>query len=645
MIIGTAGHIDHGKTTLIRALTGVDTDRLQEEKARGISIELGYAYVPLPDGQVLGFIDVPGHEKFVHTMAAGAAGIDHVLLVVAADDGVMPQTREHLAIVQLLGVREATVAITKADRVDTARLRQVEREVQALLAGTSLADAPVFCTAAAQTNDTGTAALRAHLEHHAQQADQRSAHGLFRLAVDRVFTLAGQGTIVTGTVFSGELRVEDSAQHSASGQGIRVRGIHAQNRASDTARAGQRCALKLAGIAKDAIGRGDWIADPRAVRASQRVDVQWQSLPDAPAIAPWASVHVHAATAHCTAHVVPLQDGNIAPGSQTRAQLVLDAPLYLLPGDRFIVRNAQASQTIAGGSVLDPDAPARKRRSPERLAWLNALQQLIDDGDFEALTAQAPYGMERSRLQRLCGMDLQQQMLPAATRGLPLSGDDALLVHEATYRHLQEQVLSTLQGFHQRFPDEPGVNSARLRRMACPALPHDVLWRALLTDLAERGAIATHGAWLHLPGHHLQLSSAEQALAERIQPAIAAGRYDPPWVRDLARDHQVGEATLRQLCAKLARQGVLHQVVKDLFYDSAHMDALAALIAHLCTEARQTGGPGEVSAAAFRDATGLGRKRAIQLLEYFDRVGYTRRIRDAHVVRPDAHWGGQGSIH
>jgi len=642
MIIGTAGHIDHGKTTLVRALTGVDTDRLQEEKVRGISIELGYAYVPLPDGQVLGFIDVPGHEKFVHTMAAGAAGIDHALLVVAADDGVMPQTREHLAIVLLLGVREASIAITKADRVDDARLQQTEREVRALLAGTPLAGAPLFRTAAAQAGDAGTAALQAHLWQRAALAAQRQARGLFRLAVDRVFTLPGQGTIVTGTVFAGELPLEGSAQHSASGQPVRVRGIHAQNRASGSARAGQRCALKLQGIAKDAIARGDWIADPRALRASQRIDVQWQSLPDAPAIEPWTSVHVHAATAHCTAHVVPLHEGGIAPGGQARAQLVLDAPLFLLPGDRFIVRNAQASQTIAGGRVLDPDAPARKRRSHERMAWLDAMQQLIDGGDAEALIAQAPYGMERGRLQRLCGRELAQQALPAATRSLPLPGGDALLLHEANWQQWQAQLLATLQQFHEHYPDEPGVNSARLRRMACPAMQQEPLWRALLADLAEHGAIAARGAWLHLPSHRLQLSGTEQALAEQLQPAIAAGRYDPPWVRELARDHQLGEEVVRQLCAKLARQGALHQVVKDLFYASGRMDELAALLARLAAEARQAGGPGAVPAAAFRDATGLGRKRAIQLLEYFDRVGYTRRVRDAHLIRPDAHWGSQG---
>ncbi|MDR0200919.1 MAG: selenocysteine-specific translation elongation factor, partial [Delftia acidovorans] len=366
MIIGTAGHIDHGKTTLVRALTGVDTDRLKEEKARGISIELGYAYTPLPNGEVLGIIDVPGHEKFVHTMAAGAVGIDHALLVVAADDGVMPQTREHLDILQLLGVREATVALTKADRATPERLQQVRAEIQALLAPTPLAGAPVFPTAAALPDDAGVAQLREHLMARAQSIPARASDGLFRLAVDRSFTLPGQGTVVTGTVFGGQVKVGDTLVHSASGTEVRLRSLHAQNQASEQGLAGQRCALNLSGIAKEDITRGDWIADARLLQASDRIDVRLQLLADAPPLAQWAPVHVHIGTARCTAHVALLQDQPLGPGEQAIVQLVLDAPVHAQPGDRLIVRNAQASRTIAGGSVIDPFAPARKRRSPER---------------------------------------------------------------------------------------------------------------------------------------------------------------------------------------------------------------------------------------------------------------------------------------
>lgn len=636
MIIGTAGHIDHGKTTLVRALTGVETDRLKEEKERGISIELGYAYAPLPNGEVLGIIDVPGHEKFVHTMAAGAVGIDHALLVVAADDGVMPQTREHLDIVLLLGVRRASVALTKSDRASPERLAQVRADIAALLAPTALAGAPVFATAATHAGDAGVAALRTHLETVAQSQPARTQGGLFRLAVDRVFTLPGQGTVVTGTVFGGQVQVGDSLVHSASGQAVRVRSIHAQNQASSRGLAGQRCALNLAGITKETIHRGDWIADARLLQASERIDVRLRLLPDAPRMAQWTAMHVHLGTAHLTAHVALLEGEHIEPGSEVRAQLVLSHPVHTVPGDRLIVRNAQASRTMAGGSVIDPAAPARKRRSAERVLALNALEALAQHGDISAVVQQAPHGIAQSQLVRLSGRLLQADELPHAMQ-LPLGQGDALLLDAMRWRLLRAQVLESLERFHGKNADEPGINAARLRRIALPGLQqaaHDALWRGLLDALLQDGNLAQSGAWLHLPGHSVQLSAAEESLAQKLLPALQAGHFDPPWVRDLAQDTHSGEEPVRQLLRKLARQGLVFQVVKDLFYAAPCMDALAALVRTLAQHTAQ----GEVEAKAFRDATGLGRKRAIQILEFFDRVGYTRRVRDAHLLRPDAHW-------
>ena len=652
MIIGTAGHIDHGKTTLVRALTGVDTDRLKEEKERGISIELGYAYAPLPDGGVLGIIDVPGHEKFVHTMAAGAVGIDHALLVVAADDGVMPQTREHLDIVLLLGVQRASVALTKSDRVPPERLAQVRADIAALLAPTVLAGAPVFATAATQADDAGVAALRTHLQNVAQSQPARAQGGLFRLAVDRVFTLPGQGTVVTGTVFGGQVHVGDSLVHSASGQALRVRSIHAQNQASAQGVAGQRCALNLAGIAKDAIHRGDWMADARLLQESERIDVRLRLLPGAPRMAQWTPVHVHLGTGHHTAHVALLEGTHIEPGSEVRAQLVLSHPVHAVPGDRLIVRNAQASRTIAGGSVIDPFAPARKRRSSERMQALDALEMLAQQGNASAVVAQAPHGIAQSQLVRLAGRLLLPGDLPEGTLQLPLGQGDVLLLSAARWQLLRAQVLEGLQRFHTKSSDEPGVNAARLRRMTLPGLQqgaHDALWRGLLDALLQDGSLAQSGAWLHLPGHSVRLSAAEDRLAQQLLPALQAGHFDPPWVRDLARDTQAGDEPVRQLLRKLARQGLVFQPVKDLFYAAPAMDALAALLRTLAVQAAADGagdgasgagsaGAAAVQAHAFRDATGLGRKRAIQLLEFFNRIGFTRRVEGGHLLRPDAQW-------
>ena len=365
MIVGTAGHIDHGKTTLVRALTGVDTDRLKEEKARGISIELGYAYTPLDNGDVLGFIDVPGHEKLVHTMAAGASGIDFGLLVVAADDGVMPQTREHLAILSLLGVARGAVALTKADRADAAQLAAARDGIAALTAGTFLDGAPVFELCAARAGDAGTERLRRHLHEAAQALGQRRDDGLFRLAVDRVFTLAGHGTVVTGTAHAGLARAGDESADlrlMPAGERLRVRGIHAQNRPSETGAAGQRCALNLAGIDKNAIARGDWVADARCFLPSRHVDVELTLLPGGEAdaagaagtVRAWTPLHVHIGAARHLAHAVPLSAETLAPGQSGWAQLVFDAPVCAMPGDRYIVRNAQATRTVGGAACSIP---------------------------------------------------------------------------------------------------------------------------------------------------------------------------------------------------------------------------------------------------------------------------------------------------
>jgi len=633
MIVGTAGHIDHGKTSLVRALSGVDTDRLKEEKARGISIELGYAYVPLENGDVLGMIDVPGHEKLVHTMTAGASGIDFALLVIAADDGVMPQTREHLAIVELLGIERGAVALTKIDRVDAQRLREARAEVAAFLSGGVLQDAPVFDTCATCADDPGVAALKAHLHAAAAAWRMKRDDGLFRLAVDRVFTLAGQGTIVTGTVVSGRVDVGDTMLLAPKNQPVRVRGIHAQNRPATRGRAGERCALNLAGIEKSAIDRGDWVVDPRLSQASERLDVMLTLLADAPlTLEHWAPLHVHLGTQHQVAHVALLDGDTLAAGQRARVQLVFERPVCALPGDRFVVRNAQANRTVGGGHVLDPFAPSRKRRSAERLAWLDAIQGMLDTGTLDALLARAPHGLSRSLLERLTGMPAAALELPPDTHAVELPGHDALLVADAAWRALASRLIATLAQYHERSPDELGPDVSHLRRIAAP-LASDALWRALVDDAAARGEVVKQGPWLHLPDHAVTLDDADRALAAAVLPAVKAGRFDPPWVRDLASAHGVTEDRMRQLMRKLARRGELFQVVRDLFY---HADVIRELASIAADEARKNAGT--VAAGPFRDVTGLGRKRAIQLLEFFDRVGYTRFHRGLHLMRTDSRW-------
>ena len=642
MIVGTAGHIDHGKTTLTRALTGVHTDRLKEEQARGISIELGYAYLPLADGTVLGVIDVPGHEKFIRTMASGVTGIDFALLVVAADDGVMPQTHEHLAILRLLGVTRGAVALSKVDRADSARVAQVEADIEALLAGTPLAGSPIFPTAASRDNDPGVAALLAHLTQVARSLPQRDERRLFRLGVDRVFTLSGQGTVVTGTALAGMATVGDSLQLAPGGAGARVRSIHAQNRAAGSGMAGQRLALNLAGIDREAIERGNWIVAPALAQCSERIDVELTLLPDAGVqLKAWSPLHVHLGAAHQLARAVVIDGDTLSPGQTARVQLVFDAPMHAVPGDRFVVRNAQATQTVGGGMVLDPFGPARKRRSPARLAWLDALATFVAHGNYAALLAQSPLGLRESLLVRLSLLPAAVIALPDDTRRIALRGGDALLLAPQALALLEERVLAALAVFHARAPDEAGPELWRLKRIV-DAEMEDALWSFLVDGLLAGGAVMARGASLHLPGHSVELTPEEQAMAEPMLAALEQGRFEPPWTRDLSRQFGVEEGETRRLLRKLAKAGQINQVVHDLFYHPAALAELALLVRQLAQQAEGEAGlpegSGAVGAASFRDASGLGRKRAIQVLEYFDRVGYTRRVGNGHLLRPHAKW-------
>ena len=632
MIVGTAGHIDHGKTTLTRALTGVDTDRLKEEKERGISIELGYAYAPLPSGAVLGVIDVPGHEKFIRTMASGVTGIDLALLVVAADDGVMPQTVEHLAILQLLGVRKAAVVLTKTDRADAAQITAVATEVANLLASTPFAGAPLFRTQATMPGDPGVAALRGWLDDVAQTLPGRDEQRLFRLGVDRVFTLTGQGTVVTGTALSGSAAPGDVLTLMPSGLQVRVRAVHAQNRPAERGFAGQRLALNLAGVAREEVARGDWLVAPLLAEPTERLDVSVSILADAGAtLGTWQPVHVHLGAAHRTAHIVPLDGDSIAPGAEARAQLVFEQPLHAAPGDRFVLRNAQASRTIGGGVVLDPWGAARKRRSAARLSWLDALAAFVRTGDLAALVAASPSGIARSLLARLTLRPPTLLAAPADAVQLSLPDGDALFIGAGQLATLRQRVLEGLTHFHAAQPDEAGPELWRLKRMVL-ADAGDGLWAGLIAGMLEENVIAQTGHSLHLPTHSVSLTEAEEAQAARLLEQLRAGRFDPPWVRDLASQFALQEADVRKLLRKLARAGQVSQIVPDLFYHPQPLAELAQIVASLPV----------AQAASFRDATGLGRKRAIQVLEFFDRVGYTRRVRDTHLLRPNARWPGTG---
>ena len=644
MIVGTAGHIDHGKTLLVKALTGVDADRLQEEKARGITIDLGYAYRPLPGGEVLGFVDVPGHEKFIHNMLAGATGIDHVLLVVAADDGPMPQTREHLAILDLLGLHDGVVALTKIDRVDAARREAAIGEVRQMLAASGCSGFPILPVSAVSGEGIGelTALLEdAALSMSSAHAPCKRAGGHFRLAVDRSFTLSGIGTVVTGTVFAGQVAVGDRLMISPLGVEVRVRGLHAQNRAAEVGVLGQRCALNVVAPQLDRrdITRGQWLLGTPLHAPADRIDARLALLPgEARPMRHWTPVHVHLGASHVSGRVALLNDEALPPGQSALVQLVLDQAIGALHGDRFIVRDQSAQRTLGGGQVLDAFPPLRGRRKPQRSAWLRALEAPVPQAALQQLLELQSTGVNLGWFAQL--HNLGDAGLAEVLRAVPMQtikpgggaqARPALAFSPAHWTGCVDAVLSWLAAYHERMPDNAGAGIDELRA-ALPDRPAATVVGAILEALIESGRIVRAGSRFQLPGHEVKLNPAEQALWERAWPVLDAAGLAPPRVAELAHRLHAKDELLRQLFRKLVRMGQLHQVRTEVFFLPQAMARLAAQteeLAHAHPKGIVTVGP-------FRERTGLHRNLGIPVLEYFDRAGFTMRRNDGRRLRRES---------
>ena len=644
MIVGTAGHIDHGKTSLVKALTGVDADRLKEEKARGITIDLGYAYQPLPGGEVLGFIDVPGHEKFIHNMLAGATGIDHVLLVVAADDGPMPQTIEHLAILGQLGLDRGVVALTKIDRVDAARRAEAIEEIRRLVAGTVQAGFPVLPVSS--LSGEGLGELRAHLQNAAECAALVGNTGdasPFRLAIDRSFTLDGIGTVVTGTVFDGQVTVGDRLMISPLGLEVRVRSLHAQSRQAESGSRGQRCALNIVAPQLDRrqIERGQWLLAPALHAPTQRLDVRLALLPsEARALRHWTPVHVHLGAAHAHGRVALLQDAALQPGESALVQLVLDQPVGALHGDRFILRDQSAQRTLGGGRVLDASPPERGRRKPQRAAWLAALEAETPQVALAKLLDASPVGIDLAWFARLFKRGDAALVPWLATTGAHVLQKNAGIAGSADaprafstthWQQLAEQALATLGRYHERLPDSAGANLQELRGLM-PQRPEATVVLSLLDTAIAQQRVSRVGARYQLVGHCVTLSEVERQLWERALPRLACAALAPPQVPELARDLGVNEESLRTLFCRLARMGRLHRVRREVFF----LPQTVALLAAQTETLAQASPHGVVTVGPFRDITGLHRNLGIPMLEFFDRAGFTMRRKDGRRVRQDS---------
>ncbi len=632
MIVGTAGHIDHGKTALIRALTGVDTARHKEERARGITIDLGFAYKPLPDGHILGFVDVPGHERFVHNMLAGACGIDFALLVVAADDGPMPQTREHAAILHLLGLSQGMVALTKTDLVESVQLAAVEARIHALIAGTALAGYPLFRVSA--RTGQGIAELAAELEARATNLAPPAAQGQFRLAVDRSFSLTGAGTVVTGTVFSGRVAVGDRLLVSPCAREVRVRAIHAQNRAAQEGCSGQRCALNLVGpqLGRADIVRGDWIVAPAAHAPTARFDAElWLLRDEQRALQHWTPVHVHLGAAFVPAHVAVLDGTALAPGASGLVQLVLDRPIGALHGDRFVLRDQSAQRTLGGGRVIDPFAPVRNRRTPARMAALHALRARSAREALDGLLAACPEGVDLDafalahNLRASEAEALFEASLPApvVVAGRPFG------FRRERHAALRAMIIAAVERHHAARPDLAGATLQQIRMACVENLPLALVH--VLADLeVAAGAIVRAGALFRLPVHR-PAAGTGQPLQAVLLSLLRDADCRPPRVRELALRAKANEKLVRSVLQVLTGESLVYRVSEDYYFSRDAVWKLA-----LRTQQLLTGLPaGVTSIKALRDGLGIGRNLLIELLEFFDSKGFTARVGDGRRMRRD----------
>lgn len=641
MILATAGHIDHGKTALVQALTGVDADRLPEEKRRGLTIDLGFAYTTLPDGTELGFVDVPGHERFLPNMLAGVLSIDCVLLIVAADDGPRPQTLEHLDILELIEVREIIGVITKVDRADAARREAVVAQVRALLATAGYPGATIL--AASSRTGEGIPALTTLLSDRAAAADAaRAAHpvqGGFRLPIDRVFSLPGIGMVVTGTAASGAVVAGDRLMLSPRGVEVRVRGVHAQNRVVERAVAGGRCAINIVGNFPEGAepGRGDWLLAPSLHAPTSRIDVVLRVSRAAPVpLKAGLPVHVHLGTEDRVGRIAMFGVNALTPGEEGLVQLHLDAPTGALWGDRVVLRDHGAINTLAGGRVLDPFPPRRGRTKPERLAALaatretdagTALERLLSEAGFVEL---APFALTRN----LALHDIEELVdaggfVRVGDRRAPSAATRPFLAG------LGDRLTEALAERHRAEPDVLGVpRSVLVRQLRGPA-PEPVL-DAAIGAAVEAGRIVRDGALLRLPVHQPRLTRDDEKLWQRVEPLLAVDDLRPPRVRELAEALGITpEAATRQL-KRFERFGRVAPVASNRFF----LPETVARLADVARELAEADPNGSFTAASFKDRSGTGRNLTIEILEYFDRIGVTRRVGDARVVLR----GGDGAF-
>jgi selenocysteine-specific elongation factor len=629
-IVGTAGHIDHGKTSLIKALTGQDTDRLQEEKDRGISIDLGFAHLDLADGTRAGVVDVPGHERFIRNMLAGAHGLDLVLFTVAADDGVMPQTEEHLDILHLLGIDRAIFVITKIDLTPAARVTEVEQEIQMLTAGTSLQNSPVvhFSFVTGQGLDE----LRSQISHVLRSRRQEPRPGYFRLPVDRVFVLQGHGLVVTGTAQSGEVSVGDRVRCLPADQSFRVRSLQVHNQPVPAATWGQRIALNLSGSEKCSLTRGDVVCDEQLTRSSDRFDASLEVRPSASAgIKNHQRVRVHLGTAERMAKLILLGSNALAkPNEPAFCQIVLSEPLFTLRGDRFIIRDETARRTLGGGVVIHPWPRTHGRREPGLENKLATLQRgnlasvvelfLAESSDFAV-----PLALVSQFLNRRVEETAELLRQADSTRIVRFE-DEQVYTTRQKWMALQDALVAALGHFHGAHPLAAGRDMEDLRDHLPGGVPPR-LFRAFVEQLEIEKTVMRNGSLLRLPTHTITLTADERRLVEQIKGLLATSPLAPPDLKELERAVGIARSRLTEVLRVLERERSIVRVGDDLYFLTESLDQVRRILHEEFSE------QGNITPAMFRDHFNITRKYTIPLLEYLDREGVTVRIGDARRLR------------
>ena len=629
VILGTAGHIDHGKTTLIKALTGIDTDRLKEEKERGITIELGFAHLKLPGGQLLGIVDVPGHEKFVKNMVAGATGIDIVALVIAADEGVMPQTREHLEICQVLNIRHGLVILTKTDMVEPDWLELAREDVTEFLAGTFLADAPIVEVSAVKGD--GLKELVQLLDTMVQEIPERDPGHFFRLPVDRVFTMKGFGTVLTGTTISGEISVGDDVTIYPDGFAGRIRGIQVHSQDVNDVRAGLRTAINLQGVEKAQIERGHIIAAKDSLRTTYMVDVHLGLLESAPRkLKNRSKARFHTGTSEIIATVVLLDQEELKPGDRCFAQIRLDQPTAVLIRDRFVLRSYSPVRAIGGGEVLHALPRKKKRFSEDALKELKVLKE----GDLSEIVKQFVFmgrsqGLEQRDLPFLANtrkkrLDEVLRRLMAQREVVQYDPERGSLIHAHYLDKAKEEILNTLAAYHQDFPLKAGLSKEELRSRTVGSR-NQKLFAYLINQLIREGDIIQEKELIHLTDHKVTLAQDQEDMRRKIEAIYLKGGLQPPYFKELKKEFPAGEGA--DVLQVMVKEGTLVKVKEDLFF---HKEAIEGLRKRLIAFFKDNG---EITTPQFKDMTGASRKYAIPLIEYFDRTQVTVRVGDNRVLR------------